>query len=202
MTPLGVELLSRQGNYTVLRSPGRSFPGIHIAGDSFSILVDELRELAAETVGAPEAHEHAQELAEDLEGILGAYETALAEHGIRPVYFPSQPARTTVDLASGWLAPGRLRSFLELTSGYVGYEFDDSDWLAITTALDQEGTVDYPLVGKTPLTARLEIDEADHIIVTITGQPELALRIRLTTLFDALTTRGPGQVADAAAAKC
>ncbi|MEV4601339.1 hypothetical protein AB0K15_28555 [Amycolatopsis sp. NPDC049253] len=196
MTPLEVELLSRQGNYVVLRLPGRSFPGIHIAGDSFSILVDELRELAAEAVGAPEAHDHAQDLAEDLEGILGAYETAMAEHGIRPAYFPSPPARTTVDLASGRLVPGRLRSFLELTSGYVGYEFDDSDWLAITTALDQEGAVDYPLVGKAPLTARLETDEADHVIVTITGQPELALRIRLTTLLDALTHPRLGPAAE------
>ncbi|MEV6899749.1 hypothetical protein [Amycolatopsis sp. NPDC051372] len=100
MTPVEVELLSRQGNYTVLRLPGRAFPGVHIAGDSFSILVAELRELAAESEGVPEAREHAQDLAEELEGILGAYETAMAEHGIRPAYIPAQPARTTADGAA------------------------------------------------------------------------------------------------------
>jgi hypothetical protein len=45
-------------------------------------------------------------------------------------------------IAAGWISLGDLHCFLWLTSYYVGYSFDDSDWLAIQTGLERLHTED------------------------------------------------------------
>ncbi|WIX76773.1 hypothetical protein QRX50_35830 [Amycolatopsis carbonis] len=89
------------------------------------------------------------------------------------------------------MCPQHLQKFLELTSTYAGYDFDGSDWAAITAALDSSGTTDYPLIGRTELAARIHReDDGDHVAVTITGPASHSLGIRLRTLFDVLNYPG------------
>ena len=67
----------------------------------------------------------------------------------------SEPPRHDHVLAASWIWLENLRLFLELTSHYVSYNFDDSDWQAIQTGLDtlhaEADTYSYPIIGQTQL---------------------------------------------------
>jgi hypothetical protein len=62
-----------------------------------------------------------------------------------------EPPRHDHILAVGWIWRTNVRRFLELASSYVGYGFDDLDWLAVesgTEALQSEtDTFRYPIAG-------------------------------------------------------
>ncbi|MFI6996376.1 DUF6959 family protein [Nocardia sp. NPDC050175] len=181
MERVEVELLAPRGNVTVIRLPWRRFPGVFIQGDSFSILEVAAR-AAARTV--PEV----RELADDLSNILALYARTLTEHGMSLPYTAAPAEGSTELLASGRILSQDLRLFLELASSYIDYDFDNSDWTAVTTAIQQTPALDYPLIGSASLTARVrQEDGRANVSVVITGTPNEALRIRLDTLFDVLT---------------
>ncbi|MEU7141532.1 hypothetical protein ABZ942_18900 [Nocardia sp. NPDC046473] len=181
MERVEVEMLAPRGNVTVIRLPWRRFPGVFIQGDSFSILEAAARAAAQR---APEV----RELAGDLTKILALYARTLAEHGMSLPYATAPSQDSTELLASGRIPSSDLRLFLELASSYIGYDFDNSDWTAITSAFPETPALDYPLIGATSLTARVQsADGGAHVTVAITGTPNDALRIRLATLFDVLT---------------
>lgn len=75
-----VELYDRVGNVAVVRLPGRKVPGIFIQGDSFAILADDGRKLAA-TAG-DDVREPATDLAQALAELLAYYASTLTDHGI------------------------------------------------------------------------------------------------------------------------
>ncbi|MGW1066212.1 hypothetical protein ACWD4F_17050 [Streptomyces aureus] len=93
----------------------------------------------------------------------------------------------------GWIWGRNLRSFLELLSRYVGYDFDTTDW--DTVALAVEDTDDeqadrwysYPLVGSVH---EIEIRLArsvggDEVSVTVSGVVTAELELRADTLLSA-----------------
>ncbi|SEL25108.1 DUF6959 family protein [Streptacidiphilus jiangxiensis] len=84
MERIEIELLAP----TVIRMPGRRFPGVVVQGDSLSIIRSEVAEVttlcAQGEVG--EALESAQYLLAKLDEILGYYEDVLAGHGIDRPY--------------------------------------------------------------------------------------------------------------------
>jgi hypothetical protein len=56
-------------------------------------------------------------------------------------------------MTAGWIWVRNVKPFLELLSWVAGYKFDDSDWLAVATGLEDTdadsdtGWYSYPLVG-------------------------------------------------------
>ena len=89
-----VELLSKEPNFAIVRTPGRKFPGIVVQGDSLCILcraaknvVDALT--AAKRAGTPgldDALDGAEEVHAGLRARLDAYEACLRERGIALPY--------------------------------------------------------------------------------------------------------------------
>lgn len=67
---------------------------------------------------------------------------------------PTPPGDSYGIVAAGWVLEGNVRPFLEMVSHVVDYDFDDSDWSAISLALpatDDErpdGWYSYPLAGR------------------------------------------------------
>lgn len=85
---VGVELLSKATNASIVRLPWRKFPGVVVQGDSLSILVELAEEVHAarkdhsneEVAGASEA------LHGKLAGLLAHYEQTLTSAGISLPY--------------------------------------------------------------------------------------------------------------------
>jgi len=77
-----VELYDRVGNVAVVRLPGRESPGIFIQGDSFSILAEDARRLAAAAQNDPTLRDTADDLARALGELLAYYASTLTDHGI------------------------------------------------------------------------------------------------------------------------
>jgi hypothetical protein len=102
-----------------------------------------------------------------------------------------EPPREDTVLAGNWIWRSNLRRFLELVSFYVGYGFDESDWLAIQAGLDAltsaRPAFDYPIIGRQQLAVSLSLDpDSGHeISVKITGRPDRLLGARISGLIDA-----------------
>ncbi|MGW6545721.1 hypothetical protein ACWGBH_23145 [Streptomyces massasporeus] len=85
----------------------------------------------------------------------------------------------------GWIVDANLRPFCETVAAFTGYDFDDSDWQAIDTALphtDEERSLwyDYPLSGRVPLTLFVAADpEAGVVFVRVAGEPDSHTRAKL-----------------------
>ncbi|MCX5173585.1 hypothetical protein OG616_36925 [Streptomyces antibioticus] len=94
---------------------------------------------------------------------------------------------------SGWIWRRNLRSFLELLSLYVGYDFDATDWDTVALAL--AGTDDehadhwysYPLVGSMhKIQVRLARSVGgDEVSVNVSGVVTGELELRADTLLSA-----------------
>ncbi|MEU6310642.1 hypothetical protein [Streptomyces sp. NPDC047014] len=93
----------------------------------------------------------------------------------------------------GWIWDCNLRSFLELLSHYVGYEFDATDWetvaLAVKATDDErpDGWYAYPLVGQDQ---QVEVRLAravggDELMVAVKGTLTPELEVRADTLLAA-----------------
>ena len=83
-------------------------------------------------------------------------------------------------LASGWIWLANMRRFFELAGSYVGYGFDDSDWLAVEAGIEalqaEAGTFSYPVAGQQELTVSLGRDPGgDEVTVRIKGRPDRLL---------------------------
>ena len=88
ITEVVVELLSDAVNYVVLKTPGRSFPGVVIQGDSLAKLYRSAAEVCrrAESCGDEELMGEAAMLCRELADRLARYENTLASHGIALPY--------------------------------------------------------------------------------------------------------------------
>jgi hypothetical protein len=83
-----MEVFSEATNFSVIRYPGRNYPGSLVQGDSLSIiyaLATSIRGRAKRT-GDTELIDEAEELHELLHMRLRIYEEALAAHGIELPY--------------------------------------------------------------------------------------------------------------------
>jgi hypothetical protein len=80
---------SRAGNCAVVQLPGRTFPGVHVQGDTFAALRTELS-AAARILrldpGNDEALDELDHAVQEMEAIVVRYEEALSERGIRLPY--------------------------------------------------------------------------------------------------------------------
>ncbi|MFF4324616.1 hypothetical protein [Streptomyces sp. NPDC001568] len=89
-----------------------------------------------------------------------------------------------------------LRSFLELLSHYVGYDFEATDWETVTRAIvktDEEqpgGWYLYPLIGDTHgVEVRLARSVGgEEVSVTVNGPMTTELEVRADTLLSAFAT--------------
>ncbi|WAL70021.1 hypothetical protein ORV05_34475 [Amycolatopsis cynarae] len=94
MERIEVDLLTSQGNYAIVRLPARQFPGVLLQGDSLSILEQDTRELANriaaldDTLVDHELVDQAQDLADELTGLLTHYQATLQRHDILLPYNP------------------------------------------------------------------------------------------------------------------
>lgn len=106
-----------------------------------------------------------------------------------------------VDEVVGWVWSVNARRALEWVSVWVGYTFEDSDWLAIETALpDTDGDVqperwyDYPIIGSPPLTAFLAEDHGAAVVnIRIRGELDPVLAARIDTTLSILADVIPAQ---------
>jgi hypothetical protein len=122
------------------------------------------------------------------------------EHAVSAAVRADVPAGDATDPAlhdiDGWIWQRNLAAFLELLAGYVGSDFDATDWE--TVALGVEATDDedpagwyaYPLIG---ITASLEVRlanavDSDVLSVVVAGARSSALRLRIDTLYAALSS--------------
>ncbi|MFF8936890.1 hypothetical protein ACF08O_19545 [Streptomyces paradoxus] len=67
-----------------------------------------------------------------------------------------------------------------------GYDFDDSDWQAVESALpgtdveEPGGWYDYPLSGRVPMTLLVAADPGSSVVfVRLTGEPDDRTRARI-----------------------
>jgi hypothetical protein len=107
-----------------------------------------------------------------------------------------EPPRPDIVLAGNWILHSNLHRFLELVSFYVGYTFDESDWLAIQAGLDgltsDNQAFGYPIISRQQLTLSLSLDpdSGNEVSVTITGRPDQMLAARISGLIDAYQQPG------------
>jgi hypothetical protein len=99
----------------------------------------------------------------------------------------------TVVSVTGWVFEGNLVRFLELVSGYTGYEYDDLDEIALLGAVERtddelvESWFSYPLQGAPPLTIYLARAVGGSVVsVRVEGDIDPVLTARIETLFDLL----------------
>ncbi|GAA2264539.1 hypothetical protein GCM10010415_30690 [Streptomyces atrovirens] len=93
-----------------------------------------------------------------------------------------------------WIIDANLRPLCESVGAFAGYEFGDSDWQAVETALpatdiERDAWYDYPLLGHVPLTLFVAADPGSSVVfVRVAGvsddrtaaQVEAALHIFAT----------------------
>ncbi|KOG41764.1 hypothetical protein [Streptomyces resistomycificus] len=85
----------------------------------------------------------------------------------------------------GWIIDTNLRPFCESVAAFAGYDFDDSDWQAVETALpetdvERSAWYDYPLSGGVPLTLFVAADPGSSVVfVGIGGAPDDATKAKI-----------------------
>ncbi|MFE5891258.1 hypothetical protein ACFQ6E_20235 [Streptomyces sp. NPDC056462] len=95
-------------------------------------------------------------------------------------------------IAAGWIWLTNLRPFCEYLAAEVEYDFDDSDWLAIDTALPEtdddqprSGWYTYPLVGRDRIDLQIARSvNGDEVSVSARGTVASRVRSRVELLFD------------------
>jgi hypothetical protein len=85
----------------------------------------------------------------------------------------------------GWIFDTNLRPMCESVAEYTEYEFDDSDWLAIETALpttdvERSDWYDYPLSGRVPLTLFVAADPGSSVVfVRFAGEADSLVKAQI-----------------------
>ena len=104
-----------------------------------------------------------------------------------------EPALSVVMKVGGWVWSENLRRWFEHVSAYVGYEFDDSDWVALSEALPGTDTdsggeqYEYPLCGQPRLDVGVALIAGDGVVsVVVRGDMDEVLVARVETLLDVL----------------
>lgn len=88
MKRMELEVFSDATNLAVVRMPGRQFPGLVMQGDSLASLASSIR-AASEALAAgniAEAGDELQNLSEEIDTYLRAYESVLASVQMKPPY--------------------------------------------------------------------------------------------------------------------
>lgn len=85
-----VEILSDQTNATVMRHPGRRFPGVLVQGDTLHTLCQRADVVCRELRRGSPGYDEANELRNALWGFLTHYKTVLGEHDLS-LPFSEQP---------------------------------------------------------------------------------------------------------------
>ncbi|MGW3134792.1 hypothetical protein [Streptomyces sp. NPDC001139] len=106
---------------------------------------------------------------------------------------PAEPPCSRT-VAEGWIRESNLRAFCESLAAEVGYDFDDSDWLAIDTALphtDDEqppsAWYTYPLGGRTHVDLHVARSAGgSEVSVSVRGTADDRTRIRVELLLDVM----------------
>lgn len=106
----------------------------------------------------------------------------------------SAKASRSRTVAEGWIWETNLRPFCESVSAEVAYDFDDSDWLAIDTALpttDNEqprsAWYTYPLVGHSRVDLRIARSVCGtEVSVSVQGAMGSRVRTRIELLLDVM----------------
>ncbi|MGW2828846.1 hypothetical protein [Streptomyces sp. NPDC001286] len=106
---------------------------------------------------------------------------------------PAEAPRSRT-VAEGWIRESNLRAFCESLAAEVAYDFDDSDWLAIHTALphtDDEqppsAWYTYPLAGRTRLDLHVARSvDGSEVSVSVQGTVDSRSRIRVELLLDVM----------------
>ncbi|MBT2452261.1 hypothetical protein J7F03_35430 [Streptomyces sp. ISL-43] len=101
-----------------------------------------------------------------------------------------------MDEIAGWVWGANVRPFLELLSGYVGYDFDGTDWDTVELAVDEtdderaDGWYSYPLVGSgQAVEVRLaRAVGGEEVMVSVAGVANSELRVRTETLLSAFAS--------------
>ncbi|MCP4086985.1 MAG: hypothetical protein GY745_18325 [Actinomycetia bacterium] len=104
----------------------------------------------------------------------------------------SDPGAFDLRVASNWVVPGNLGPLLESLSRWVGYGFDESDWLAVEAGLrdsdiEAEKWLEYPLMGEPVLQVRVAREpQADPVTVEVRSaeQVEEELRVRIAAALE------------------
>ncbi|WP_329545779.1 hypothetical protein [Streptomyces sp. NBC_01356] len=104
---------------------------------------------------------------------------------------PAQASRSGT-VAEGWIRQTNLRPFCESLATEVAYDFDDSDWLAIDTALldtDDEqppsAWYTYPLVGRDRVDLHIARSVGgSEVSVSVRGTVDNRVRTRVELLLD------------------
>jgi hypothetical protein len=100
-------------------------------------------------------------------------------------------ASADLETVAGWVWSSNVRPLVEMISVVVGYDFDESDWQAISFALPDtdddrlDAWYSYPLVGR----SRVEVGfarsvEGDEVSVKVSSVRDHVLRARLEVLLD------------------
>ncbi|MGW3287369.1 hypothetical protein ACWDR3_22300 [Streptomyces sp. NPDC001002] len=95
-------------------------------------------------------------------------------------------------VAQGWIWGDNLRPFCESLAAEVAYDFDDSDWLAIETALSDTDDEQprsawyvYPLVGHSRVDLQLARSVGgSEVSVSVQGNVNSRVRARLDLLLN------------------
>ena len=78
-----VEIYSDAINASVMRHPGRRFPGVLVQGDTLNSLVAQATSIAQQANALDEeSRDELEDLLEKVRGLLDHYEETLLEHGL------------------------------------------------------------------------------------------------------------------------
>jgi hypothetical protein len=102
------------------------------------------------------------------------------------------------EVVSTWVPPQNLRPFIETISRWVGYAFDDTDWLAIADGVDKTDAdahqwYTYPIDGVPRLDIAVALDLADvPVSVRVLAEAGLAdvLRVQIETAAEIFNSYG------------
>ncbi|MFF4273248.1 hypothetical protein [Streptomyces sp. NPDC001536] len=105
---------------------------------------------------------------------------------------PAAKASPSGTIVEGWIWRSNLRPFCESLAAEIAYDFDDSDWLAIDTALpdtdhDQprEAWYTYPLVGRHQVDLHVAQSlDGSEVSVSAEGSVDSRARSRIELLFN------------------
>jgi len=90
-------------------------------------------------------------------------------------------------IASSWVPTGNVRPLAATLSLWVAYDFDETDWSAISYGLegtdaDADRWFSYPIVGSPELTLVLARHlDADPVMVRVEAPPDVSDELRYKT---------------------
>ncbi|MEV8593606.1 hypothetical protein [Streptomyces sp. NPDC052012] len=103
----------------------------------------------------------------------------------------SEPERV---LDGGWIIDTNLRPLCESIAEFAGYEFSESDWQAVETALpatdvERAAWYDYPMLGRLPLTLLVAADPGSSVVfVRVLGLTDERIKAQIEAALHIFAT--------------